>query len=471
MSQILHAIIKGIWAIDPEGALAFLPEVKRVLEGKSFPLTGEELKAYRAEHLPAYMNASGAMITCGDDGTVGPEAEPEQEKYVMVMPVRGAILRNDVSCGPYGMETRAKWLRTAQADPRVVGVVLDMDTPGGQGSGMDVFVKQLQRMTKPVVTFVNSGVSASAGYGIAAATREIILSGKTDVVGSIGALMTLADWKTHFEKHLDLPIHEVYASQSTEKNRPFLLALKANSNDPNDPHYKELREKVLDPFTQDFIDHVKASRPGVKDKSGVFAGAIFYGDEAIALGLADGYGTLETAVERVRAMAKTDNKNKGAGTGAGASTSTTTTTTMSFKSAITAAVAGFVTLFSKNEDITTESLAAANAELKEKGLEGVVLVSSARLLEMEGAEAAATAKVTEANTAVQAAEQKVTDLTAQLEEAKATIAKLEETPSTDGKPAGAPNTTGGDKNLGGGTELSEEEKAFQAATLADLKQQ
>lgn len=461
MSHILTALFTGVWAIDPERAMAFMPEVKRVLEGKAFPLTASELQSYRAEHLPMLMRADGALINCGDDGTVGPDGAPQNEKFVMVMPVRGAILRNDMSCGPYGMETRAKWLRAAESDTRVIGVVLDMDSPGGQGSGMDVFVKQLQRMSKPVVTFVNSGVSASAGYGIASATREIILSGKTDVVGSIGALMTLSDWRTHFQKHLDLPVHEVYATQSTQKNRPFLEALKADPNDPNDKHYDLLREQVLDPFTAEFISQVKTSRPGVKDKKGVFAGAIFFGDEAIELGLADGYGTLDTAVERVRTLSKNDNKSKGAGTTAGVTTSTEQPETMSFKSLLTTAVAGFVTLFAKSEDITTESLAAANAELKEKGIDGVVMLSSVRLKELEGAEAAATTKVTEA-------EGNVTALSTELAEAKKTIAKLEDTPSTENKAAGAVNTAGDVNQAGTANEESQEEKDFRAASQAAM---
>lgn len=438
MNTLLQTIFFSIWAMDPERGLALLPEVKRVLEGHPLTLTAEEIERARNANAPTLF-AEGFNTGSDWNESDANAPDPEKEKYVLVMPIRGPILREDQYCGPYGMETKAKMLRRAENDTRVLGVVLDMDSPGGQGSGMEVFAKQLLRMTKPVVTYVNCGIAASAAYGIAVATKEIILSGKSDVVGSIGTYMTLADFRKHYAEYFKLPVHEVYATESTQKNRPFLEALKADPNNPADEHYTALREQIIDPFNTEFIAHVKANRKGIKDKDGVFNGAVFFGDAAIKLGMADGYGTLDTAIERVRQLARTNKqKNNGRTNAAIPNTQPETTKTMTFKELLTNAVAGFATMFKNKEDITTESLAAANAELKEKGVEGVVLVTAESVAQIELAQGL----IAGANTARNEAEAKATGLQKQLDEANAKIAELKTEPVPDGQATGATSNTG-----------------------------
>jgi protease-4 len=365
VKPILSSLLFGVWAIDQERSVAFLPEVKRLLEGTSEALSPEQLKMFRAAHEPMLMNGDGEEMNGND--------LPENERFVMVLPIRGAILRDDVECGPYGMETRAKWLRRADGDPRIVGVVLDCDSPGGQGDGMRIMAQQLKRMKKPVVTYVNNGLACSAMMGIAAATKEIILSGESDLLGSIGTYMTIPDMKRFYKDEFHLLLHEVYATTSTKKNRPFLEALKADPENPDDAHYKLLREQIIDPFNQSFIAHVKECRPQVKDIDGVFNGEVFFGNDAIRVGLADGYGTLDTAIDRVRQLSMSNSQPKTSQQSAGTS-NPTNNTNMKFPERVLAFVAG---LFSDKEEVTAENLLAANEKLAENGLSNVVLMNTA----------------------------------------------------------------------------------------------
>ena len=404
--------------------MAFLPEVKRLLEGNSVALTAEQLQMFRAAHEPVLMNGDGEEVSGND--------LPESERFVMVLPIRGAILRDDVECGPYGMETRAKWLRRADSDPRIVGVVLDADSPGGEGDGMRIMAAQLKRMKKPVVTYVNNGLACSAMMGIAAATKEIILSGESDMLGSIGTYMTIPDMKRFYKEEFNLVLHDVYASASTKKNRPFLEALKADPNNPDDPHYKLLREQIINPFNEHFIAHVKESRPQVKDQDGVFNGEVFFGNDAIRVGLADGYGTLDTAIDRVRQLANAQPKSKGAQQAASSSTKNTNHNTMKFADRVLALVAS---LFSEKEQATAENLEAANQKLVENDLTNVVLMSTDDAATAKNAVtlvASAKAAQAAAESAKSAAEDKVTEAQgAQAEaEAKLTAAEKVNTDST-----------------------------------------
>ena len=57
----------------------------------------------------------------------------------------------------------------------VRAILLDIDSPGGEATGMFATAKLVSAVnkTKPVVAFVND-VAASAAYGIASAASEII---------------------------------------------------------------------------------------------------------------------------------------------------------------------------------------------------------------------------------------------------------------------------------------------------------
>src|SRR5690606_24272723 len=70
---------------------------------------------------------------------------------------------------------------------------LDISSPGGEAAGMSGVAELIRavRQTKPVLAFVND-VAASAAYGIASATDEIVVS-PTSILGSIGVVMIHAD--------------------------------------------------------------------------------------------------------------------------------------------------------------------------------------------------------------------------------------------------------------------------------------
>lgn len=439
MNPLINSLFFGVWAMDHERSISFLPEVKKLLEGTSIALSPEQIEAYRAAHQPILFNASGGSVESdgGDD-------RPENAQLVMVLPMRGPILRDDAYCGPIGTETRAKWLRQADADPRIVGVVLDANSPGGEGSGMRVMNQQLARMKKPVVTYVNNGLACSAMMGIASRTREIILSGKEDILGSIGTYLTIADLKKYYKDEMNLIMHDVYATASTQKNRPFLEALKADPSNPKDAHYDLLRSKILDPFNEAFIAEVKEGRPQVKDQEGVFNGDVFFGDDAIRLGLADSYGTLDNAIQRVRDLATSDKASNSKNRNQATINSQHPPNTMSVKTILH----GLATAlgFAQKEEVTNEVIAEANTALAEEGITNVAFVSTAEQTRLSTAAAdvananskvdAAEAKVTEAESKATAAEDKATKAAAETTTATAATTALQSAIDAAAKEAG-----------------------------------
>lgn len=121
--------------------------------------------------------------------------------------VEGPLLdRGSSFCGwQHGYDTLALTLREAMADPRVKGIFLKLDTPGGVvHGGLDAFAAQLRQARatgnangKPVHVFAD--MACSAGYWIAAQADKIVAPA-AGIVGSIGAVYVHEEYSAAMER-------------------------------------------------------------------------------------------------------------------------------------------------------------------------------------------------------------------------------------------------------------------------------
>lgn len=120
---------------------------------------------------------------------------------VAVVPVQG-IIAQGVS-PRLGADSRllARILDEAAANPRVVGVLLDVNSPGGTVGGSEelyLAVRRFRDSGKPIHAFVGE-MGASGAYWVAAGAGRIgALS--TSVVGSIGVIWSGLNWSGLMEK-------------------------------------------------------------------------------------------------------------------------------------------------------------------------------------------------------------------------------------------------------------------------------
>lgn len=498
-TRLIHRFAFGVWAIEPMRAMALMPLVTRILKGETMATEAAPGKdAFFGE--PEYTPDQRAQLMGirfldeqnNEIDAFEQKIGPEVRNLVAVLPVKEVIVKYNESCGPTGMETVAGWHTKYDRDPRVQAIVLDMDTPGGEGTGMTLMADALSKRTKPVVTSINSGMAASAGYGIACSTDRVFVSRDTDEVGSIGTYVTLADWKKYYA-HEGLPMHEIYATESTEKNQDFLEAL--------DGKYENLRQNYIDPFNDSFLKHVMRTREIAADNKAL-KGRLYYAKDAKKLGLIDGVTSLEGAATEARKLAG----GKRTTSSAAPATQTEPHTTMSLKSTLKSISTAITNAFPKGETVTAEGLAALNAHLREDGIEDLSLVAAsdaallsqhaARVSEAEAARAqaeaaataaeqardAAAAEVTTRNAGIQAAsdlltaamtelevsavegEARITTVlnalrsrTADLRAAQARIVELEAMDTTEGLATGVVQTTG---DLGTSVEEDPDLKAF-----------
>ncbi|MDQ1089005.1 S49 family peptidase [Siphonobacter sp. SORGH_AS_1065] len=211
---------------------------------------------------------------------------------VVIIPVVGTMTRYGGLCS-YGSESYASWIMEANADPAIAGIVLELNTPGGQVDGTEMLGEVIRQSEKPVVAYV-TGMAASAGYWIASQADYIMLESETtSEVGSIGVLATHYDYTGFLEKE-GYKITIVRADGSEDK------ALFNSVEKLSEAVLAETKE-ILNTIRGTFIEIVKAGRPGIGE---VFSGKMYVGRDAIKLGMADGFGYLGDAVNKVLELAQ-----------------------------------------------------------------------------------------------------------------------------------------------------------------------
>ncbi|MCH8490023.1 MAG: S49 family peptidase [Oceanicaulis sp.] len=190
----------------------------------------------------------------------------------------------------YGANEWSFFIQKAMQDPNIAGVVIVMDTGGGQVSSLNALDQALEGRTKPVLTLADNALSA--GYWLAASTDHIMandtLSGE---FGSIGVLMSWMSYEKYFEK-MGIEEVAVYSDLSSDKNKIWMEAQKGN--------YKLLKEKVLNPLAETFRNHVTTKRTGIDPSAkGVLTGDTFGAEKALDLGMVDSIGNMSKAVKTV----------------------------------------------------------------------------------------------------------------------------------------------------------------------------
>ncbi|APU00407.1 putative peptidase [Aeromonas phage 3] len=216
----------------------------------------------------------------------------EMRDGIAIIPVSGVISRYagmfEAICGGTSTQTLALSIQAALDDPSCRGILLVVDTPGGEANGIHELSELIyaSRGKKPIKAYV-SGTGASAGYWIAAAADEIIMDA-TAMVGSIG---TVQSFRFRKEKDESVETLELVSSQSPDKRL-----------DPRTEAGREKYQASLDQLSDVFIDCVAKYR-GVKRAkvlSDFGQGWCLIGADAVKAGMADKLGSYESTINEMK---------------------------------------------------------------------------------------------------------------------------------------------------------------------------
>jgi protease-4 len=184
-------------------------------------------------------------------------------------------------------------LQSAFKDKGTQGVILRINSPGGSPVQSGIINDEVGRLRGihpdiPLYVVVED-ICASGGYFVAASADKIYVN-KASLVGSIGVLMDGFGFTGGMEK-LGVERRLLTAGENKGFMDPF---------SPVDAKQKEYALGMLNDIHQQFIEVVKKGRgKRLKDDPDLFSGLVWTGQRAVELGLADGFGSVESVARDV----------------------------------------------------------------------------------------------------------------------------------------------------------------------------
>jgi protease-4 len=184
-------------------------------------------------------------------------------------------------------------LNKAFSDAGSVAIVLRVNSPGGSPVQAGMIVDEILRLRKgyphkPVYVVVDE-ICASGGYYIAAAADKIFVN-KASIVGSIGVLMDGFGFTGTMDK-LGVERRLLTAGENKGFLDPF---------SPQSEKHKAHAQAMINEIHQQFIGVVRTGRgKRLKETPEMFSGLFWSGAKAIEMGLADGFGSVDSVAREV----------------------------------------------------------------------------------------------------------------------------------------------------------------------------
>jgi protease-4 len=220
-------------------------------------------------------------------------------RRVALLVAQGDILRadlpdwlgNDRIVSPAGI---ARLVRDVQSDPGLAGIIVRVDSPGGDAVASDEILDALKVLNrkKPVVISM-SDLAASGGYYISM-TGDPVVAYPGTLTGSIGVV--------YGKPNLHGLLDKLGISSETLTRGRF-----ADIDSTSRPLTPEARQKLREGI--DFIYHgfltrvAEGRRRKVEEIEPVAQGRVWLGSQAKANGLVDELGGLTTAIDLIRKKA------------------------------------------------------------------------------------------------------------------------------------------------------------------------
>ena len=211
---------------------------------------------------------------------------------IAVIPIHGSLVKRSLGMesvsGLTSYSEIAASLDAALADPQVRGILLDIDSPGGEASGSFELARRVRDISaqKPVWAVANDA-AYSAAYALAASAQRLFVT-ETGGVGSIGVIAL----------HVDQSVKD---ANDGYRFTAITAGVHKNDYSPHEPLSDAAKTELqgeVDRLYALFTEHVAAMRGLDIGTVRATEAGLFFGSQAVAQGLADGVQTLETTLSQ-----------------------------------------------------------------------------------------------------------------------------------------------------------------------------
>lgn len=224
---------------------------------------------------------------------------PAGKSSVALVIGEGDILRG--SAGDNGSDESnltaygfSKLLRQVANDSRIKGVVVRIDSPGGEVTASDDIWREMNLLSKKKPTVISMGDAAASGGYYMAMTGDPIVAYPSTLTGSIGVVFGKPNLHGLYDK---LGI----TKDSIERGRHAGID---SDYQPLTPEERQKLKDGIDESYRDFVAKVADARHRKFDEIEPLAqGRVWLGSQAKSRGLVDELGGLDTALEMVKKKA------------------------------------------------------------------------------------------------------------------------------------------------------------------------
>lgn len=210
---------------------------------------------------------------------------------IAVIDVEGAIVHDSTHLG----HPVLSMLEFARKDPQVKGVLLSVNSPGGDVVTVDDIhnkIEEIRQQGKPVVVSMDT-IAASGGYYISAGADRIFAHSST-ITGSLGVIITFSNYKELAER---VGYSEVHIKSGPMKDIGDPLRTMSEEE-------RKVYQNIVDVSYDQFVDVIAKGRNLSKDEVLKLAdGRVYSGMEAKSLGLVDEFGTIDDAIKYIKQKA------------------------------------------------------------------------------------------------------------------------------------------------------------------------
>ena len=224
-----------------------------------------------------------------------PEMLPQKGNKIAIVYANGEI--DPVGGDDYFIDSKkiSASLREARQDSSVKAVVLRVNSPGGSAFGSEVILREvnLTAAEKPIIVSMGD-LAASGGYYISCGA-DYIMSSPLTLTGSIGIFGIIPNFGPLMNDKLGLTTDKVMTNAHSDM--PSVTRRMTQFE-------KDLFQERIERGYHTFITHVSKGRDmDVDAVDNIGQGRVWSGENALEIGLVDGFGGLKDAIELAREKA------------------------------------------------------------------------------------------------------------------------------------------------------------------------
>jgi signal peptide peptidase SppA len=235
--------------------------------------------------------AGGVLEPIDKDSDPASQTSITVERIAVVSVIGTLVSRSsylDAASGLVSYADIGAAIASAMADPTVRGVILDVDSPGGEVGGLFDLIEQIRAINaageKPLWAVANES-ALSAAYAIASAADRIYVT-RTAELGSIGVVAVHVD-ESGADAKAGIAWTFVFAGERK---------VDANAHAPLSERARTAIQADVDRLYSDLCAVVAANRGISSEAARNTNAAIYRGELAVHAGLADRVGTLDLAI-------------------------------------------------------------------------------------------------------------------------------------------------------------------------------